>query len=205
MDLQHPDTLRRIKIAAALAGVGLVVAVGLALAMRPAPAPDPDADLAAVAKFVDSSRYDRLGEAEKLSYMKRLRKDSAGVKKLYEQGALSREQYHEAVLNGWMARQLDHMEEYYSKPAGTRDQALVAEYRAKAARSAATPATRPATGGGGGAPVADEEPDDEAKDDFIGDVVRTWPPEQREKWETYRKAVKAAKSAAKGPAGRGGG
>lgn len=179
-----------------VSAVGVVVLAAIcvagAIALKPGPLPETSGDLVTIAKFTKTARYNRLSEIDKSAYMKRLRRSSNELRAALANGQITQGEYREAVLNGWMSRQLDHMEEYYSMPAATRDKTLTASYVAKAK---ASPATSPAA-------IDPAAPSDDDEDDFIRARIRTWPIEQREQWETYRSAAKAAKTAAKSATAR---
>lgn len=192
MDLKQPDNLRKTTIGIVAAIVLIAGTLGIFWSMRSSSPPDVNGDLLTVARFVNSSSYQRLDDISKTPFMKRLRKSSDELKAAFLAGKLTRREFDEAYLNGWMARQLDHMEEYYSHPAQTRDSALMARYRAEAA------VPRPVVGKPSGPKV--DDPSDDVKDSFVRDRVRTWPVERRDQWEAFRTAVKAAKSATKTPA-----
>lgn len=168
------------------------ICVGGAIALKSGPLPETSGDLVTIAKFTKTVRYNRLSEIDKMAYMKRLRRSSNELRAALSAGQITQSEYREAVLNGWMSRQLDHMEEYYSMPAATRDKSLTVSYIAKAK---ASPATAPAK-------IDPAEPTDDDEDDFIRARIRTWPIEQREQWDTYRSAAKAAKTAAKAASAR---
>jgi hypothetical protein len=154
----------------------------------PKPTP-PTADVAALAKFVRTSQFNKLPEAEKRPYMKALREGMSQLVEARNQGRISQNDYEAAYLNAYLERKLDDMEEFFQLPEAKRKQVLLAEYvnkqRAKPATVSASTATPP-------------QPDEQKEEDFVDDRVETWPPEERAKWEEYRKAVKEAKLAAKG-------
>lgn len=164
----------------------LVVGAILVLSMRQKPLIEANAGLVEVAKLASSDRFQQLGLQDRLPYMKRLRQDSKALRDALASGQLSREEFDQAYLNGWMARQIDHMNDYYSMPEAKRARALLAEYQGE--QSKASSATTKQT---------EFEPSDDVKDQFIHRMVKHWTPEEREKWEQFRKDVKAAKSAAK--------
>jgi|SRR5688572_8788825 len=169
--------------------VVLAAAAGVvAWAMRSPEPPAPTADVAALAKFVRTSAYNDLPEAQKRPYMKALRKGSKELIRARNEGRISQNDYEEAYLNAYFERKLDDMEEFYEIPEAKRKQVLLAEYvkknREKTATTAASAPEPP-------------KPDEEKEDDFMEDRVETWPPEERAKWEEFRKAVKEAKQAAK--------
>src|SRR5688572_8317139 len=169
--------------------VVLVAAAGMVLWAMRAPEPPPaTADVATLAKFVRTSQYNALPEGQKRPYMKALRKGSKELVAARNEGRISQNDYEEAYLNAYMERKLDDMEEFFEIPEAKRKQTLVAEYvkknREKVATTAASAPEPP-------------KPDEEKEDDFMEDRVETWPPEERAKWEEFRKAVKEAKQAAK--------
>jgi hypothetical protein len=174
----------------------IVVALGAVWFTRgAAPLPSPNDDVAKLAKFMESDRFKNLSEAEQRPYMKRMRKSAAELLHAAQTKQINENEYETATLYGYLERQLDNMEDFYSVPEAARPQRLLAEYRQKAAESAAKKATtRPA------APLVVDgskiDIDDDEKDEFIDDQLAKWPPERQQQWETYRAAVKAAKSAA---------
>lgn len=173
-----------------LIGLGTAVAVW---ALRSPELPSPTSDVVALAKFVRTEQYKKLPEADKRPYMKTLRRSSDALAAAHRAGQISDKEYQAAYLNGWFERKLDDMEEFYSTPADKRAQMLVREHVKKVKESAAkAPASKPAS-----ALPEPPKPNDELEDDFVEDRVETWPPEERAKWEEYRKAAKAAKEAAK--------
>src|SRR5687768_1481756 len=167
----------------------LVAAAGVAVwAMRSSEPPAATADVAELAKFVRTSEYNNLPEAQKRPYMKALRKGSKELIRARNEGRISQNDYEEAYLNAYFERKLDDMEEFYEIPEAKRKQVLLAEYvkknREKTATTAASAPEPP-------------KPDEEKEDDFMEDRVESWPPEERAKWEEFRKAGKEAKQAGK--------
>jgi hypothetical protein len=170
--------------------VVLVVAV-VAWKLRKPKLPSPSDDVAVLAKFVRTDQYKDLSEADKRPFAKALRHRSAELAAARAEGRISDKDYAAGYLNGWFERKLDDMNEYFATPADKR-KATLAKHYAKKVRTAATApsATAPAS-----ADVA--APDGEAEDSFVKHRVSTWPPEQRAKWEEFKKATKEAKELAK--------
>jgi hypothetical protein len=169
-----------------LAVVAVVVLAGAALAAWKffgTSRPKADADFMTVARFVGTSDYRQLSEAQKRPYMKTLRANMPALIQAMQQGKLARRDYDEAYLNVWMERQLDHMGNYYKLPPDRRAPYLLEE------------ATRKAKASKGSA--EEPRPDPKVEDDFIDARVNGWSPEEQSKWQEYRKAAKAAKEKAK--------
>ena len=170
-------------------GVVVVIAAAVAFwAMRSPKLPSASDDPAALAKFVRTSQFNKLPEAEKRPYMKALRKSMAQVTEARNQGRISQNDYEAAYLNAYLERKLDHMDEFFSMPEAKRKQALLAEYVKK---NRAKPATTEASAS------VPSGPEEQKEDDFVQHRVKKWPAEEQAKWEEYRKALKEAKQMAK--------
>jgi hypothetical protein len=87
-----------------------------------------------------------------------------------------------------MARQLDHMEDYYAQPEAKRTQYLAEDRARKVKESSKSTAAAP------------QKFSDDAQDKFVDQWAKKWSAEQVTRWETYRAAMKKAKAAATGKA-----
>jgi hypothetical protein len=167
-------------------GVAAVVLVAVVVwASLPSRGPDPKSSPIKLARYVNTSDYKALQEADKRPYMKALRSATPQITEAFRNRQISQQEYEAAYLNAWMERQLDHMGDYFKQPAAKRDQFLLVEYVQKAKAPAASSTAK--------AP----EPSDAAEEQFIKERLAQWPQEQRAKWEEYRSAVKRAKEKAK--------
>src|SRR5262245_28219973 len=111
------------------AGIALfVVACVAAWKLRPFTRPPASGDPVTLAKFVASSDFDRLTEPQKRPYRAALRSKSKELASALQGGRLSREQYDEAYLNGWLSRQIDHMGDFFTLPVANREQAWAERY-----------------------------------------------------------------------------
>lgn len=162
----------------------MAVAVLLWRTLREPSAPG-SGDPVALAKFASSGDFERLEEPQRRRVAQDLRKQTDALDAAYSAGRLSKEQYEQASLCAWMARQLDHMDDYYSQPEARRMQYLLEERARKNKQAAASPAAE-----------AQERFSDEAQDEYEEQWTKRWPSEQLGKWQTYRAAVKKAKAAA---------
>jgi hypothetical protein len=150
--------------------------------LRPVRMPPLNSDPIVLARFVSSPDFERVSEQQKRPYRIALRAKTKELAAALQNGILTREQYDEAYLNGWLARQMDHMGDFSRLPIASRQQAWNEYY----ARKAKQP------------PPKEPQPAHEVEKAFIQRVVSTWPDEEQAKWEEFRSATKSAKKAASG-------
>jgi hypothetical protein len=107
-----------------IAAAVVVLAVGSIAAwkMRPVKMPSLSSDPVTIAKFVSSPDFERLKESQRQPYRIALRAKTKELAAGLQSGQLTREQYEEAYLNGWLARQMDHMGDFYRLPVAKEPQ-----------------------------------------------------------------------------------
>jgi hypothetical protein len=140
----------------------------------------PASDTVAVAKLTSSSDFASLPEAKRREYIRALRKNSEALATALSSGKLSQAEYDTAASYAWLARQLDHMENYFELPAGTAREKFVAELAEKSRKSG--PSSAPAIS------------NSKARDKIIDLWMADWAADRKAQWEEYRKASKAKKS-----------
>ena len=150
--------------------------------LRPVKLPPLNSDPIVLAKFVSSPDFERVNEQQKRPYRIALRAQTKELAAALKTGELTREQYDEAYLNGWLARQMDHMGDFMRLPIASRQQAWNDYYVKKLKQPAAK----------------EPQPAHEVEKAFLQRVVSTWPQDEQEKWEDFRQATKAAKKTASG-------
>src|SRR5678816_103958 len=121
-------------------GVLVVIAAIVAWRIWPRHLP-PASDTVAVAKLTSSSSFASLPEPKRREYIRALRKNSEALANAFASGKISQAEYETAASYIWLARQLDHMENYFELPAGAPRQKFVAELAEKSRK--AGPASAP--------------------------------------------------------------
>jgi hypothetical protein len=139
----------------------------------------PASDTVAVAKLTNSSGFASLPEAKRREYIRALRKNSEALATAHSSGKLSQLEYDVAMSYVWLARQLDHMEEYFELPAGAPRGKYVTELAEKSRKSG--PSSAPA--------IRDDKTRDRVSDLWMTD----WAADRRAQWDEYRKASKSKK------------
>jgi len=158
------------------AGATLVVAVFAVIALNWHPAgPNPKGDVIAVVKYVSSSRFEDLTEKQKRPYMDALRFNIEKVNNAHKAGTIDDKQFKLANQYAWMARQLEHMDEYFAlRPGKAREAYLDSRIDKK-------------LGAGGKINTEGSVKDDE----FMQQWSQNWPRERQDRFEEYREAMKA--------------
>jgi hypothetical protein len=141
-----------------------------------------------LAKFLTTSRYQSMEDADQRPYMKAARKNLDVAATALANGQIKQDEFFAIYLNGYLERKIGDMHDYFALPAAKREETLLKEYQQKAKAPAAA-TSKPSDR----AP----KPDDKAEKDFLDDMTKGWPSEQRAQWEEFRQAVKRAKEAAK--------
>ena len=123
--------------------------------------------LVTIAKFTKTARYNRLSEIDKMPYMKRLRRSSNELRAALSAGQITQGEYREAVLNGWMSRQLgSHGRVLLDACRHARQDRLTATLHRQNQGIAGDRAQRSSIL---------TTPSDDDEDDFIRARIRTWP------------------------------
>jgi hypothetical protein len=159
----------------------LLAGTVLAWQLKPAKPLPLDADVVSMAKWMSSVDYQDLPEIDKRAYRNVMRKNTKDLVAALNNGKLTRPEYDEAYLNAWLARQMDRMHDYFRLPVADRKYVWAQEYAKKHAAKAAQ------------GPSTDPQPSEELEKAFVDRVVRTWPAEERQEWEEFRRANKLAK------------
>jgi len=161
------------------AGVIAVAIASLAAwKLRPVKMPPLDADPVVLAKFVSSSDFDRVKEQQKSPYRIALRAKSKELADALKDGRLTKEEYDEAYLNGWLARQQARMRSFFRLPVANRQQVWTEQYVQKNLNDKPNGVPMPA-------PAVEKA--------FVARVVGAWPEEEQAMWEDYRSVAKEAK------------
>src|SRR4051794_14487885 len=168
---------RKTMLISGAAVVVLAVASIAAWKMRPVKMPPLSSDPITIAKFVSSPDFDRLREPQRQPYRIALRARTKELAAGLQSGQLTREQYDEAYLNGWLARQIDHMGDFYRLPIASRQQAWNEYYTKKMKQPSAK----------------EPQPPHEVEKAFLQRVTRNWDEDEQAKWDQFRQATKNAK------------
>ena len=161
--------------------VGVLMAVAAAIAWKVWPRHLPPAsDTIAVAKLANSSDFASLPEAKRREYIRALRKNSDALASALSSGKISQAEYDTAASYAWLARQLEHMREYFEIPAGAAREKFVAELAEKSRKAGPTSAPS----------IADSKARDKVVDLWMSD----WAADRRAQWEEFRKASKSKKA-----------
>ena len=160
--------------------VGVLMAVAAAIAWKVWPRHLPPAsDTIAVAKLANSSDFASLPEAKRREYIRALRKNSDALASALSSGKISHAEYDTAASYAWLARQLEHMREYFEIPAGAARDKFVTELAEKSRKAGPTSAPS----------IADPKVRDKVVDLWMSD----WAADRRAQWEEFRKASKSKK------------
>lgn len=162
------------------AGALLVAGAMLAWALWPASHPDPNGDPLVVARFVGTSEFFTLPEGRRMAYLQALRKNADKIDEALQRKQFSERSYDRAMAYVWLARQLDHMDEYHQLPPGPRRQAFL-KARVDKGRKPSDPPLRP----------KNEEEREKAEEQWLA----RWPADRQAQWEEYRKVIQEKKSA----------
>jgi len=156
-----------------------VIAVAIAWKLWPRHLPQAS-DTVAVAKLTNSSDFASLPEAKRREYIRALRKNSDALVSALSSGKISQAEYDTAASYAWLARQLEHMREYFEIPAGAAREKFVAELAEKSRKAGPTSAPS----------IADSKARDKVVDLWMSD----WAADRRAQWEEFRKASKSKKA-----------
>jgi len=156
----------------------LVAGTVLAWQLKPAKVTALNSDPITLAKYMSSSDFQQLDEIHKRPYRETIRSKNKELAKAYAEGKLTRAEYDEAYLNGWLARQMDHMGDYFRLPVADRKYVWAEQYNKKKASKA---------------PSTDPVPTDEVEKAFIQRVISTWPADEQAEWDEFRRASRMAK------------
>jgi len=121
-----------------------------------------------------------LPEAKRREYIRALRKNSDTLATALSSGRISQGEYDTAASYVWLARQLDHMENYFQLPAGAPRDRFVTELAEKSRK--AGPTSAPA--------IADSKTREKVAELWMTD----WAADRRAQWEEFRKASKSKKT-----------
>jgi hypothetical protein len=178
MNLAKPAGSARKTIAIVVGVLAVAIACVAGWKLRPVKMPPLTSDPVVLAKFVSSPDFNnRVGEQQKQPYRIALRSKTRELAAAMNDGRLTREEYDEAYLNGWLARQIDHMGDFYRLPVASRQQAWN-EYYAKKMKQP---------------PSKEPQPAHEVEKAFIQRVVGSWDADEQAKWDEFRTATKNAK------------
>src|SRR4051794_37577757 len=98
----------------------LIAGTVLAWQLKPAKTKPLNSDTITLAKYLSSSDFQQLDEPHKRSYREVIRSKSKELAQALAEGKITRAEYDEAYLNGWLARQMDHMGDYFRLPVADR-------------------------------------------------------------------------------------
>jgi hypothetical protein len=156
----------------------LLAGTVVAWQLKPAQPKPLNSDTITLAKYMSSSDFQQLDEAHKRSYREVIRSKSKELAQALANGKITRAEYDEAYLNGWLARQMDHMGDYFRLPIADRKYVWADQYNKKKATKA---------------PSTDPVPSDEVEKAFIQRVVSTWSADEQAQWDEFRRASRLAK------------
>ena len=152
-----------------------------------APDIDKNVDPVKVARYVASPRFERLPETQRRVYMDAAREQKDQVVAAYSKKQISPQELEAALLNAWISRSLNHMEEFEKIPptGGKRERYLDRIVNKEGVERKEISRLVEST-------VWDKDP---YELNVVQNLVASWQPERRAQWEDFRSALRARRAA----------
>jgi hypothetical protein len=145
-------------------------------------APPGNGEPAKVARFISSTKFERLNDEERREYIDALRKDKAKLWDAYAKKQISTREYEDLLLNVWISRGLKHSDAFAKLPPGPKREKYldqIIEYSEKKRLTT----TRPAD-----STIWDKNP---YELDSVKKLVASWPAERQAQWDDLRQSLRA--------------
>jgi hypothetical protein len=162
----------------------LLAGTVVAWQLKPAQPKPLNSDTITLAKYFSSSDFQQMDESHKRPYREVIRPKTKELAQALANGKITRAEYDEAYLNGWLARQMDHMGDYFRLPVADRKYVWAEQYKQKKAAKDKSTETVP-------------QPSDDTEKAFIQRVISMWPQDEQAEWDEFRRAVRLAKGPSK--------